>query len=155
MLIVATKGSVIRGGKVIIRIVLRENSAFPSYFGFLNASCFCVQLLKLFHLFPLLYIISFITYKVSYIIYKVSYIFCLLLTYTCVFFTKNPYLPYFYLLGTSNKYKRDEVNLYSLFAFLLLIKKTLNLFPNSVKSIKLYIFALNPLFLSIIIAFSL
>jgi len=42
MLIVATKGSVIRGGKVIIRIVLRENSAFPSYFGFLNASCFCV-----------------------------------------------------------------------------------------------------------------
>ena len=57
------------------------------------------------------------------------------------------------MLGTSNKYKKDKVNLYSLFIFLLPIKKTLNLFLNLVKLIKLYIFALNPLFLSIIIAF--
>ena len=99
--------------------------------------------------------ISFVTYEVSYVIYEVSYIFYLLLTYTRVFFTKNSYLPYFYLLGISNKYGRDEVNLYSLFAFLLLVKKTLNLFLDLIKSIKLCIFALNPLFPSIIIAFSL
>jgi len=34
MLIVATRGGVIRGGEVIIQIVLGENPAFPSYFGF-------------------------------------------------------------------------------------------------------------------------
>jgi hypothetical protein len=34
MLIVAIRGGVIRGGKVIIRFILRENPAFPSYFSF-------------------------------------------------------------------------------------------------------------------------
>jgi hypothetical protein len=34
MLIIAIRGSVIRGGEVIIRFVLRENPAFPSYFSF-------------------------------------------------------------------------------------------------------------------------
>jgi len=34
MLIVAIRGGVIRGREVIIQIILRENSAFPSYFGF-------------------------------------------------------------------------------------------------------------------------
>jgi hypothetical protein len=34
MLIVAARGSVIKGGEVIIRFVLRENLAFPSYFSF-------------------------------------------------------------------------------------------------------------------------
>jgi len=33
MLIVAARGG-IRGGEVIIQIILRENPAFPSYFGF-------------------------------------------------------------------------------------------------------------------------
>jgi hypothetical protein len=33
MLIVAIKGGVIKGGEVIIRFVLRENPAFPSYFS--------------------------------------------------------------------------------------------------------------------------
>jgi len=34
MLIVAIRGGIIKGGEVIIRIVLRENPAFLSYFGF-------------------------------------------------------------------------------------------------------------------------
>jgi hypothetical protein len=34
MLIVAIRGGVIKGGEVIIRIILRENLAFPSYFRF-------------------------------------------------------------------------------------------------------------------------
>jgi len=34
MLIVAIRRGVIRGGEVIIRIILRENLAFLSYFGF-------------------------------------------------------------------------------------------------------------------------
>jgi hypothetical protein len=34
MLIVAIRGGVIREGEVIIRFVLRENLAFPSYFSF-------------------------------------------------------------------------------------------------------------------------
>jgi len=34
MLIIAIRGGVIRGGEVIIQIVLGENPAFPSYFGF-------------------------------------------------------------------------------------------------------------------------
>jgi hypothetical protein len=34
MLIVAARGSVIKGGEVIIQIVLGENPAFPFYFGF-------------------------------------------------------------------------------------------------------------------------
>jgi hypothetical protein len=42
MLIVAIKGNIIRGGEVIIRFVLRENPAFPSYFSFLVASCFYI-----------------------------------------------------------------------------------------------------------------
>jgi hypothetical protein len=31
---VAIGGGVIKGGEVIIRIILGENPAFPSYFGF-------------------------------------------------------------------------------------------------------------------------
>jgi hypothetical protein len=167
MLIVAARGSVIRG-EVIIRFFLRENPAFPSYFSFLVASCFCIQLLKLFLFIFLYYIylisfiiykvsfiiykVSFIIYKVSYIIYKVSYIFYLLLTYTRVSLLKTLTYLTFTLLGTSNKYKRDEANLYSLFAFPLPLK-TLNLFLNLIESLKLYIFALNPLFPSIIIVF--
>jgi len=34
MLIIAIRGGIIRGGEVIIQIVLRENPAFLSYFGF-------------------------------------------------------------------------------------------------------------------------
>jgi hypothetical protein len=34
MLIIAIRGSVIKGREVIIRFVLRENPAFPSYFSF-------------------------------------------------------------------------------------------------------------------------
>jgi len=34
MPIIAIKGGVIRGKEVIIQIILRENLAFPSYFGF-------------------------------------------------------------------------------------------------------------------------
>jgi hypothetical protein len=34
MLIVAIKGSIIRGREIIIRFVLKENLAFPSYFSF-------------------------------------------------------------------------------------------------------------------------
>jgi hypothetical protein len=34
MLIIAIKGSIIKGGEVIIRIILRENLVFLSYFSF-------------------------------------------------------------------------------------------------------------------------
>jgi hypothetical protein len=34
MLIIAARGGVIKGREVIIRFVLRENLAFPSYFSF-------------------------------------------------------------------------------------------------------------------------
>jgi len=34
MLIVAIKGGIIREREVIIRFILRENLAFPSYFSF-------------------------------------------------------------------------------------------------------------------------
>jgi hypothetical protein len=34
MLIIAIRGGVIRRGEVIIKFVLRENPAFPSYFSF-------------------------------------------------------------------------------------------------------------------------
>ena len=34
MLIIAIKGGIIRGGEVIIQIILKENPAFLSYFGF-------------------------------------------------------------------------------------------------------------------------
>jgi hypothetical protein len=34
MLIIAIRGGVIRGGKVIIRFVLKENPVFLSYFSF-------------------------------------------------------------------------------------------------------------------------
>jgi hypothetical protein len=33
MLIIAIRGGVIKGGEVIIRFVLRKNSAFPFYFS--------------------------------------------------------------------------------------------------------------------------
>jgi hypothetical protein len=42
MLIVAIRGSIIKGEEVIIRFVLRENLAFPFYFSLLVASCFCI-----------------------------------------------------------------------------------------------------------------
>jgi hypothetical protein len=42
MLIVAIRGSVVGGGEVIIGFFLGENPAFPSYFSFLVASCFCI-----------------------------------------------------------------------------------------------------------------
>jgi hypothetical protein len=147
MLIVAIRESVIKGGEVIIRFFLKENPAFPSYFSFLVASCFYIQLLKLFSFIFLCYIylisfiiykVSFITYEVSYIIYKVSYIFYLLLTYTRVSLLKTLTYFTFTLLGISNKYKRDKANLYLLFAFPLPLK-TLNLFLDLVESLKLCI----------------
>jgi hypothetical protein len=42
MLIVAIRGSIIRGGEVIIGFFLGENPAFPSYFSFLVAFCFYI-----------------------------------------------------------------------------------------------------------------
>ena len=89
MLIVAARGGVIRRERGNYINYFKGELGFSFLFRILNASCFCVQLLKLFYLFPLLYIISFITYKVSYIIYKVSYIFYLFLTYTCVSLLKT------------------------------------------------------------------
>jgi hypothetical protein len=68
-------------------------------FRILNASCFCVQSLKLFHLFPLLYMISFVTHEVSYVIHEVSYVFCLLLTYTRVSLPRTPTYPTFTCSG--------------------------------------------------------
>jgi len=93
MLIVAIRGGVIKGKRGNYTNYFKGKPGFSFLFRILNTSCFCVQLLKLFYFFPLLYIISFIIYKVSYIIYKVFYIFCLLLTYTRVSLPKT--LTYF------------------------------------------------------------